>query len=178
MALISLVGPHAIGKTTAIQRWAKRYHKLTAISCDLGLVYNFHNKQKEKGWQGSAEEKRALVQKWQKWNGVVVIESARTDIIRFMEGEGHLILVTCNWELHEMNMRERCAAKNKKFREDYWTEGKLVYESCGRYLNSAEKNMPHHDLFPIWNKQTDWQSVDARFGELFRRYHNKSARRI
>jgi len=179
MPLIVMVGPNAIGKTTAAARWYESYPSLVSVSCDNGLVRanglsNVIPRDREKGWSGSVEEKTALVRKYRDLERVVLIESARTDIVRFAEGEGWLLVVTCNGPTHKRHLQARCEAKRKRFREDYWTDQKLTYESFGRYNNAANRywDCAKTERFVVEDQETDWARIDDWFGTLFRKLHN------
>jgi hypothetical protein len=69
MPIIHLIGPNAIGKTTAVRRWAARYgHLLATVSLDL----------LRKPGYDTAEEKSARCAEWRDAPIVTVVESART----------------------------------------------------------------------------------------------------
>lgn len=176
--IIHLVGPNAIGKTTAVQRWSKRYgERLTTISCDNNKVTCGSEEFREKGWQGTAAEKDALVKKYQALDKIIVMESARTTTLCSAIPQEPVILVTCAWQLHKANMMARCAAKNKRFRAEYWTDWKLNYECTARYVNFAKKRLPGSRVehFHLTN-YAEWDAVDAYFGALFRQLYNKLVR--
>lgn len=174
MPFINMVGPHAIGKTTTIRRWAARYSGLTAISCDLNLIIHDGVESRERGWQGTADEKRKLVEKYQQANQVTVVESARTTTLQFIKPNDHVIVVTCDWQLFKQHMLDRCEAKGKKFRAEYWTDGKLQYECGGRYLNFAAKHLTNCNVITrrIVDQQRDWAELDEVFYSLYRRLNN------
>lgn len=178
LTYITLVGPNAIGKTTAVRRWVARYSKLVAISADLQLVFRDGEETRQKGWSGTAEQKQQLVDEYQSLQRVVVVESARTDILRFSRNNGFLLLVTCSAESHRQHLIQRCTAKEKKFRDDYWTLGKCAYESQRRYVNSAKENFDSNrtHMFTVNDQERDWPVVDEYFGQLFRRLHNQIVR--
>jgi hypothetical protein len=176
MPMICMVGPNAIGKTTAVERWSKRYgDKLTAISCDNQRVIVGESVTKELGWSGTAAEKQALVNKYRDLPQVTLIESARTDIVRFLHGQGNLLVVTCEPAEHRRHLQARCARSNKLFREDYWTFEKCRYESTRRYVNSANTNF-HPRQVKIIELKTydDWSIVDTYFYSLFRSLYNST----
>lgn len=68
MAIIHLVGPNAVGKTTAVVRWRKRYSKLSIVSLDLLRKVGYDTK----------AEKQERCKEWKELDQVVVVESART----------------------------------------------------------------------------------------------------
>ena len=68
MSVIHLVGPNAIGKTTAVRRWGLQHQQLQTVSLDL----------LRKPGYDSREEKTERVAEYRASNKVVVVESART----------------------------------------------------------------------------------------------------
>src|SRR5207253_998259 len=105
--------------------------RLTAISLDL----------LRKPGYDTAEEKSQRCKEWKDSGGVVVVESARTTTTSYALPDEPVIIVTCSWQSMRGNMMARCAKKDKRFRDDYWDEYKLTYESSRRYLNFASKNL-------------------------------------
>jgi hypothetical protein len=169
MTVICMVGPNAIGKTTAVERWSRRYgDRLTLISCDNQRVIIGNRVEKEVGWSGTAHQKQELCDKYLKAPGVTLIESARTDIVRFMRRQGHLFVVVCCGASHGEHMRARCALKKKKeYRVDYWTPEKLSYESKRRYVNSARANFhPAQTSIIEVDRYEQWKRVDKQLDEL------------
>lgn len=172
--IISVFGPNAIGKTTAARRWAAKYPGLLrCISADLCLVMENGEERREQGWNKTIEEKRALVGKYRQLSQVTIVETARTS--RWVEPEDFVVALTCPWELHQKHMMARCAAKNKKFRAEYWTQAKLDYECSRRYTNFVAQYVhpSKYKHLAIADQARDWPKVDAFIYQLFRRFHNQ-----
>lgn len=175
--LVTMVGPHAIGKTTALRRWSVRYPELVAISADLGAVYRGGEEQhREKGWAGTIQEKEALVRDYTRRDCITLVESARTTTLHYIEPGSPVILVLCESAVLERVMRQRCAAKNKKYREEYWTQVKLSYESSRRYTNFVSAKHLAHEEFWVNDQERDWPAVDRHFAKLYRQLHNNRVR--
>ena len=104
MPFIALVGPHAVGKTTAAKRWAARYQQLQICHCD-----------NQKPPEASDE--------------IVLLEGCSAMANRWLPQLNiqEVIHCYCAPEMLEANMRARCASKGKKYREDYWTPRWLEY---------------------------------------------------
>jgi len=181
MSLISLVGCNAVGKTTAALRYAQRYPSLLIAECDTEKVLMPTTEGmeravlREKGWKGTAEEKENLMSGYRHREHVSLIVSARTTHLNFCCLGEPVIMVTCDWQLYEKHMRARCEAKGKRYRDDYWDEYKLKYESSRRYLTFAQKNLQPQDVhhFVINDQATDWPKVDECFRWLYRKLHNQ-----
>lgn len=184
MPVIGLAGPNAIGKTTAVSRWVKRYPELWAALAD---------NQRETGskdwdrvlagppnvreWKGDGGDKRNLVESHRVSTRITVIDSARTTALNyFLYGEP-VILVTCSWETMERNLKERCGRVGKKYRVDYWTKERLGYEASRRYKGFAAKH-PEMScrVFEVNDYERDWPAVDAYFSKAYRSLHNALAR--
>lgn len=178
MPVIGMVGPHAIGKTTAARRWAARYTKLVVAIADQQWEESASGKERVKAWKGTAEEKEALVADRRARPVVTLVESVWTTACRFFTPEEPIIIVTCDWRVMERVFRERVKRLGKTFKEDYWTPRKMGYESAVRYLNFAQKNWSPQQYrhFNIEDQARDWPAVDAHFGALYRRLNNQTLR--
>lgn len=177
MPLISVFGPNAIGKTTAVKRWRKRYKSMcTFIDADLNLVMEGEAEWREKGWSGTIEEKRALVTKYRALPKVTVVVTART--ATWIQPGDYVLILSCDWKTHEKHIRARCDAKGKRFRDDFWTEKVLRGESSRRYINFGAKYVDEGHLVHkvIEDQARDWPVVDEAFYRLFRKVHNEMIR--
>lgn len=226
MPIIHLVGPNAIGKTTAVVRWGQKYgglkvvsldllrkpgydtkeekaarcqewkesdqvvvvesartSQLTIVSCDSesqGITISNNNRINGYRWKGTQDEKKQAVEGVRDRFGIVVCESARTTTTTtsYSLPDEPVILLTCPGEILGRHLRARCEAKGKRFRDDYWDQWKLDYESSRRYLNFAAKNLRPEQVrhFEIKDQARDWPVVDEYFGSLYRRMHNELIR--
>lgn len=180
MALISMVGCNAVGKTTAARRWSERYGpRLLCVLADVQTELCDGVETRVKATKGTAEEKADLVARYRDEPRVVLFESARTSHLPATRPGEPVIIVTCDWQLYEKHMRARCAAKGKRFRDDYWDERKLRYESGRRYSTFSVKYLAGYDVrqFEVRDQAADWVKIDEYFGMLFRRLHNELNRR-
>lgn len=180
MALISLVGCNAIGKTTAARRWCARYPGLIALLMDVQTRLSGGGAVTERvrGSKGTDADKRALVEAARADPAVHLFESARTTHLNhLLPGEPAIVLL-CSWQTYERNMRARCTAKNKRFRDDYWNPGRMEAESIRRHGNFVRKHLPpeQYRVFYVEDYDRDWPAVDEYFGELYRKLHNRIVR--
>lgn len=178
MAIIGLFGPHAIGKTTAANRWIARYHGLTAALADLQREATWQGRMLVRGWQGTAEQKFNLVRHHQQRGGVTIVESVWSTPARAFNPESPVIFVVCGWTTMLRLLQYRCESKGKQFRKDYWNQQRLDYESHRRYINFAARYLCPNQwkCFDINNQVEDWPTVDEYFGQLYRKLHNEGIR--
>ena len=151
---IALVGPHAIGKTTAAKRWAVRYSSLGVVHCDNNAPEDLE--------------------------GVVLLEGCSALANRWLPQvcPAEVIHCYCSPETLAENMKRRCQDRGKRYREDYWTPRWLGYEAKIRMTNLLSKRLAGVKVveFLISNKEQDWQVVDAYFGKLYRELNNALVR--
>jgi hypothetical protein len=173
--VISLNGPHAIGKTTAVKRWIDRYPGLVAVIADnqwevRGGVYT-----RVREWKGDIGDKGRLVRASQLEPVVTLVDSVRTTVVNFLGPKDFAIFVTCSGPTMGRVLRERCVRNNKKFAEAYWDDRKLSYEGETRYRNAAAKYLQPHQyrFFTVEDQEQDWPAVDDYFHTLYRRLHNE-----
>lgn len=179
MPIIHMMGPNAIGKTTAANRYAQKYgDRIAVVLADIQTVVVGQQRTRERGWKGTQEEKQALVEGVREQYPVVLCESARTTTTTYALPDEIIIILTCSPERMEENMRARCEAKGKRFRDDYWKLDKLAYESSRRYLTFAKKNLDPKQIrhFKIEDRVRDWPAVDEFFSEVFCRLWNKRSK--
>lgn len=157
--LVCLFGPHAIGKSTALARWSKRYPSLRTFPID-DMRREFPDEKAK-----SALAARCVADQ----SVVYVIDSARTFDCGFL---AEILVVTCRPEVLRRNMVARCERRGKKFREESWGERVLVYESKARYANFLERTGYPGTVLTI-NDYSDWQTVDEYFYALYRRLCNR-----
>lgn len=139
MSIIALVGPHAIGKTTAANRWAARYRNINVVHCDGKLPSNL--------------------------GGVTILEGCSAMANRWLPQLSHRIALVvhcvCSPERLAQAMQERCTKKNKIYRDDYWTPRWLEYEASKRMDNLLAKRLPNVRCkkFEV-EAHDDWRYVD------------------
>ena len=143
MPTIVLVGPHAIGKTTATARYKALFPELVVTHCDSKLPIETDAVQLCEGCAAHANQ----------W--LPLIESP------------HIIQVYCDPETMEQFMRQRCALNGKPYREDYWTPRMLQYEAGDRMVNLLRRLGLPSKLFYIRFGYLGWDTVDAYFKGLY-----------
>lgn len=160
MRCVVVVGPHAVGKTTAARAWASRYPEVIAVDCDHESVPS-----------GVAPEV------------VMVLEGsaarANTWLPTVVRAFPDVAVISCHCSSDRMlaNMRRRCESKGRKFNEGYWTADKLRYESRDRAKNLLRKlGVTVAGEFEI-NTWDDWDTVTDCFSRVYRRLHNGGGRR-
>lgn len=174
MPVICLVGPHAVGKTTAVKRWVKRYSRLKGVLADNQLEITQETEERVLEWKHTAEDKKRLVEKHSASRTVSVLDSVRTTNCLYIGPEDRVIVLTVPWEISMQHLKDRCKANGKKFNAEYWTPKKVEYESSNRYLNFMEKNLDEkqYAIFNIRQQAKDWKIVDKHFGQLYRSMNN------
>ncbi len=172
MPVIGMIGPHAVGKTTALKRWAERYNGLITVSLDV-----------ERSAYPDNEAKQALVKQCQTDNRVWVLESARgfAAWVGAFKATDPVIVLTCPEPVGRQWISDRRVAKGKPAElGPYWTERRLDYECNGHLLNYVKKKL-HPDQvkhFVIEDRARDWPAADDYFGLLYRRLRNAANRRV
>lgn len=169
MSVIGMIGPHAVGKTTALARWTARYGSLGLQTFSLDA--------QRKEFPGN-EEKRALVGSHRcPAPEVVVVESARgfAGWVGYLSAGDPLIVLTCPEPVGRAWMMER---KPGKPLSDYWTPKRLDYECNGHLLNYVRKHTGHMVVkhFVIEDRERDWPAVDEYFAKIFKALHNRGVR--
>jgi len=181
MALLGIYGPHAVGKTTAMDRLIDKVEgrPVTIINADNNLERwwndNSLEEMRHKGrgwWKGKAEGKRALcadliADDMRLW----VLESVRFDTHKGIaqayqdyDGGAHVIFLVARWDVFESFMIERNEANGREFNYDYWTQSKLAYEGYARYINQAHKYFdPYgvpYDVIEVSHDRHEWSEID------------------
>lgn len=184
--IIALIGPHAIGKTTAVKNWLDHYGRygLRVVNCDNNrLTYLNDNEiveEREPRWSGSTEEKQAVAKECADSPEIFVVEGNTARAIPWMKTTSLVCIlhVYTSPEGFQSMMRERCEKTNKTYRDDYWDYTKLSYESSRRFNNFHGKH-PHHRVIAqaIYNREDDWKTVTEIFGREFRQLYNQNKRR-
>lgn len=180
-----MIGPHAVGKTTAVYRWLDWYQgKLVGVVCDDHWeATSKTNRTKVKEWGGTKEEKSSAVRRCLESSTIYVVDSARgfSTWVDVLPAGTDLIVITCSEPNGRRFIEERRATKrNPKPLSDYWTPRRLDYECNGYLLNYVRKR---RDLavrhFVIEDRQRDWVAVDKYFGLIFRRlYQNLQTQEV
>lgn len=178
--MIGLVGPNAIGKTTAVKRWCLRYHGLVGALADDQREIDWRTAGGDhrdlpvnaRGWKGTVEEKAALVAAAREREEIVVVDSARTTALEALLPGEHVLMVVCEAQTLMDNLRQRAEERGKKFDEEYWSLKKCGYESMTRYTNFRSRCRGTIALFRVDDRERDWPVVDRYFGNLYRRLWN------
>jgi len=171
--LVALIGPHAVGKSSAGERWAERYKDINVVNCDNAVAYNSSGwRERQRGWLGSTDEKVALATLCADEPKLWVCEGNTARNMPWLKVVPiyTIIHTYCKPKLFGTLMKERCNRNGKKYREDYWTEQKLWYESEQRFRNAWSKHLnPRTTLkdFLIEDVQKDWKKVDMEFSKVY-----------
>jgi hypothetical protein len=161
MQVIGLIGPHAVGKTTALRRYGDR----------LG-VYPLDDLREQ--YPDNAA-KAALVAELREGPTVGVIESARgfSGFLSAFRPDDHVIALVCPEPVGRAWLVERRGGRPLS---GYWTERRLSYE-CDRHIRNWHDRLPSSKLFTVTDRARDWMEIDAYFAAIFRRLHNAALRR-
>lgn len=180
--IIALLGPHAIGKSTALNRWIHHFGNrgLIGVHCDNNQKVSAAGTEIERGWSGTTEQKQRLALHCALSKSIFVLEGNTARSIPWAKSvPSHIIIhVTCSPERFGELMQSRCDAKGKKYRSDYWDYKKLEYESRRRLANAITNyhiTCPVIEFF-IEDQTKDWVHVDAYFCKVFRKLYNYSMR--
>jgi len=170
--IIALIGPHAIGKTTAVQRWSDYYPHIRMVACDNGRAFDGLGwEEKQPGWLRSSDEKIAAATRCAESPYTWVCEGNTARNMPWLKVvKCKVILHTfCSPEKFAQLMRARCNRNKKEYREDYWSDQILAYEASGRFKNAErDKKLATKNVldFVIDNQETDWEPVDEIFNQL------------
>lgn len=158
--LLGLYGVFAVGKTTFMQEHMddfadSSYNDLTVVLGDLRQEYWLDGdcwilRENKPRWKGTRKDKEPHIDKMiGDKNRLWIVESARyfgglqdRFIHSFRRHGGGLRFVVPVTEpaTTKRFLIERCEKRNKTFREEYWDDKRLVYESQGRYINAMNKH--------------------------------------
>lgn len=178
--VICLLGPNAIGKTTAVRRWCEKYgDKLVGVLADTQISIINGEEIRDKGWQsGDVEERERLAAKYEAMNRVVVVEAAAGYGVRVSKAFKNpvCICVVCSGKASRANIESRCVAKGKEFRGDFWTADKCSYDSERRHVTHCKKSNLESVIVRVENRETDWEKADEEFSKLFMKIHNSLRR--
>lgn len=181
MAVIGLIGPHAVGKTVAARRWLTRYSGLTLAIADDQWEETQLGKVRVREWKGTKEEKQARAFYHLNRDGVTLIESARgfSTWLSVFRPTDPVIVLTCLEPTGRAWIEDRRKRNgNSKPLSNYWTAKRLDYECNGHLLNYVRKLHPTQvKHFVITDRERDWPAVDAYFGSLYRRINNELNRK-
>ena len=158
--LLGLYGVFAVGKTTFMQDRMddfadSSYGDLTVVLGDLKQEYWLNDdhwilREHKPRWKGTREDKvlwidHMIGDKERLW----IVESARyfgglqdQFIHSFRRHGGGLrfIVPVTEPDTTKRFLMERCEKRNKTFREEYWDDKRLIYESQGRYINAMNNH--------------------------------------
>ena len=176
--LISVIGPHAVGKTTALKKWSNKFKDINFVHADNCIEFNSKGMyRKEKKWMGTSQDKVELTQKCKDDSEIWVVEGntpRNTPWLKYVQSDAVIHVYTSPDRFREF-MKARCDKRGKQFREDYWTPQKLYYESYNRFNNLRLKNWEGWELdfaeFEISN-YSDWRKIDFHFYKLAYRLLN------
>jgi hypothetical protein len=179
--VIVMLGPNAIGKTTAVRRWCERYpNRLVGVLADSQIKIEYGVETPWKGWHTSDDmERRSLAKQCEQLNKVCVVEAASGYGVRIAKAfsKPMLFLVTCSGEASRNNIQRRCEAKGKAFKGEYWTAAKCGYDSSRRHVNFATDSL-HKYVEVAVEGMEDWPAADQEFYNLFREINNRLLRDV
>jgi hypothetical protein len=164
MAYLGIMGPYAVGKTTltdTLWEWVAEQSlaikaRVGAVNCDANLERYYTGggvaEQRHHGktiWKGGAGGKRKEVLSCIGDDSCVwICETGWADHPKFVAegyvrygGGAKMIILTCQPDVLRQFLIARCEKCGKPYREDYWTQKILLYESRDRYLNQAKAHL-------------------------------------
>jgi hypothetical protein len=183
--LLGLFGMYATGKTTFLNNFKDdlidaSVHNLVVVLADIATEYWYEPtddvwiaRYVKPIYKGTQQEKLPHIDEMVGDRDMLwILESARyfaglhetcvESAIKHRGGLRFIIPVTTP-EVGKRFLMERAKKRNKHFRDDYWTKGKLEYECMYRYIN-AMKNI--HEPVGIWYetfmvdyKRTVWAKI-------------------
>lgn len=167
MAVITMIGGHSTGKSTAVLRWKERYPAIEVYSLDDLRKEYYAN-----------EAKVELIRSLKSRDIIAVVESAKgySAWMKELSPTDPVILVGCS----DVKLsRERMERRRDGPLTDWWTDRSLHYENCQKFINFAAKNLDpaQSKFFDILDRERDWEAVDEYFGSVYRRLHNELVRK-
>jgi len=182
--LLGITGPHAVGKTTFMQRLQQRIKKLPTnpalqrvvlVMTDNAIEWSttksgVHNED----WKRTQEHKQPLLENAIADDGhLYIVETARAFggmypvIVRAFQdchgGARFIIPVTSGVNLGWF-MRQRNMINGTDFNTAYWDTHRLNYEAYGRYVNQAHKWFDPVGLiwaeFNLDRQRTLWHEIE------------------
>lgn len=159
MPFIVMIGPHAIGKTTAVRRYASRYRRLTVVMADSQIEIVDRSEKKIRLWGGSVNEKQSRMEYHKRHQNVVLIESGRNyaGILTNLSEDDKVVVLTCP---AEVGLAHMIARRQGKPTSEYWTADRLDYEFNRRPMNWARRLESMSRVFSIQDRVVDWPVVD------------------
>lgn len=178
MPVVGMIGPHAVGKTTAARRWLKRFPLLTVAFCDDQWEETSAGRVRVREWKGTKEEKIAQALRVKAdASRVTLIESARgfSTWLSVFAPTDPVIVITCSEPLGRRWLEERRGGRPLG---PYWTERRLEYECRGRLMNYVTKKLDPKQVrhFEFADRDAGWEEVDRYFTSLYRPLHNAIVR--
>ena len=140
------MGPNASGKTTAVSV-ATAGQRVRVVHGDVEL-----------NAISLVEIQRRLTEIWlSAWDTVIVESTNRVALclLRLLEfvptdRPADVMVTVMDPAVMRAAIQARCAGRGKRFRADYWDEGRLTYEGRGRYVNLAERFRPVAGMVTEW----------------------------
>lgn len=166
--ILALIGPHAIGKTTAIKRWSTRYPLLKVAACDNCKAFSEGWEERQPDWGGSSDAKIAIATRLAEDTRLWICEGNTARNMPWLKVVPCVAIfhVYCAPKKFGELMKARCEKRGKEFRRDYWTDQKLWYESSQRFENAQMKGRlatKRVQSFEIKDQSRDWKYVDYAF---------------
>ena len=162
--LLGIWGPFAIGKTTYLTQFMNSrqgdlgFKRTIIVMADLSQEFRMDvfgqwgsvvRKGDDDHWKGKQSEKEARIRDMVADDRYMwVVESARyfsgmyeclVDAHNLCDGGLRFIIPITDGPTMVKFMQDRCAKRNKAYREDYWVPDRVAYEADKRYTNAAEK---------------------------------------
>jgi GTPase SAR1 family protein len=176
--IIGLFGPHAIGKTTMVERWVNKYPGLVGVHADNQTVRRSNKEPiREKGWQGSTTKKWEMLTAKRESSVIYVIEgcsSYGTQLVRGFLPEDTMVHVFCSPSRLKELLQARCLRKGRNFNASYWDRKRCEYESYQRMANCIRKHLnPRQYKEVLIERWEDWPKAERLFVSFFVWLHNK-----
>lgn len=165
MPVVVMIGPHAVGKTTAAKRWKTRYGE--------GIQDWSIDRLRGKTQYHDNAAKARLVKECRQSPIVNVIESARGFAVlldSLIPEDPEVIALTCDQSAARIWWAERRKGKSLS---DYWTDNRLQYECVDYAVNALQKRGIRYKHFDVVDREASWVEVDAYFSKIYRRLHNE-----
>jgi len=192
MALLGIYGPHAVGKTSAVDRLLGKLEEtdlpVTCVRADSGLEFKWvggalekDSSRREEYWRGKRARKDALLDELMADDTrLYVVESARffsglQSHIAYLHsiygGAEFIILTISDVNAFDQFLRDRAAnSVRATYNADFWMHNKLRGEGYNKYANYlppvfSNCGLPYH-MYDVGSDRNVWYAIDNLIWEL------------